>query len=65
METLPAPVVPAGEIKTFGKIGPKYLIGQALRQLEDGDWLVQITVIESGEAVEYRLSHLNNDPMAL
>jgi len=56
--------VPVGKIKTFGKDGPKYQVGQALRQLVDGDWVIQVTLIESGEIVEYRLSRIQDDPEA-
>lgn len=62
--TLPPPV-PVGEIKRFGPFGPKYEVGRALHQLDDGDWVVEITLIESGEKAEYRLTHLSDDPAAL
>ncbi len=59
---LPAP--PTGHIKTFGPLGPKYEVGRPLRKLEDGDWLVEVTIVESGEKTEYRLSRLTADPDA-
>jgi len=58
------PTVPVGKIKSFGYFGPKYEVGHALRQLEDGDWLVEITMVETGEKAEYRLSCLSDDPLA-
>lgn len=58
------PTVPVGKIKSFGPFGPKYEVGPALRQLDDGDWLVEITMVETGEKAEYRLSHLSDDPEA-
>lgn len=58
------PFVPVGKIKSFGPFGPKYEIGQALRQLSDGDWMVEITMVETGEKAEYRLTHLSDDPEA-
>lgn len=58
------PSVPVGKIKSFGLFGPKYEVGQAVRQLDDGDWMVEVTMIETGEKVEYRLTHLINDPEA-
>ncbi|MBX3617490.1 DUF5397 family protein [Nitrosomonas sp.] len=64
MQTTTQPELPIGTIKSFGSIGPKYQIGQALRQLDDGDWLIEITLIETGEKTEYRLTHLMNDPEA-
>lgn len=60
----PSPPVPVGEIKTFGPFGPKYEVGQPLRQLEDGDWMMEITLVETAEKAEYRLTHLIDDPAA-
>jgi hypothetical protein len=58
------PSVPVGKIKSFGAFGPKYEIGKPLRQLDDGDWMVEVVLVETGEKVEYRLTHLNDDPDA-
>ena len=58
------PPIPVGKIKSFGPFGPKYEVGQALRQLDDGDWMIEVTMIESGENAEYRLTHLRDDPEA-
>lgn len=59
-----APPVPVGTIKSFGAFGPKYEVGQALRPLDDGDWMVEVVLVESGEKAEYRLTHVNDDPQA-
>lgn len=59
------PRVPVGLIKSFGPFGPKYEVGSPLRQLEDGDWLVEVTLVETGEKAEYRWEHLAHDPEAL
>ncbi len=59
-----APTVPVGKIKSFGPFGPKYEVGHARRQLDDGDWMVEITMVESGETAEYSLKHLIDDPEA-
>jgi Family of unknown function (DUF5397) len=59
------PPHPLGQIKSFGFFGPKYEVGPVLRQLDDGDSMVEITLVESGEKTEYRLTHLNNDPEAI
>lgn len=56
------PPVPVGKIKSFSHSGPKYEVGQALRQLDDGDGMVDVTMVESGEYVEYRPSGLADDP---
>ena len=61
--TMPPPV-PVGEIKRFGPFGPKYEVGRALHQLDDGDWMVEVTLVESGEKAEYRLTHLSDDSEA-
>lgn len=58
------PPIPIGTIKSFGPFGPKYEVGQALRRLDDGDWMVEVTMIETGEKAEYRWTHLNDDPEA-
>lgn len=58
------PVIPVGKIKTFGSFGAKYEVGKPLRQLESGDWLVQITLVETGETAEYSFARLMNDPEA-
>ena len=58
------PGVPSGKIKSFGPFGPKYEVGPVLRRLEDGDWMVQITLVETGERTEYRLTRLTEDPEA-
>ena len=55
-------LIPIGKIKRFGDSGPKYKVGQALLQLEDGDWLVEIQMVDTGEKSEYRLSHILEDP---
>jgi hypothetical protein len=58
------PPIPVGKIKTFGAFGPKYEVGRPLRQLADGDWLVEITMVETGETAEYRMAHILDDPEA-
>ena len=58
------PSIPVGKIKSFGPFGPKYEVGQALRQLDDGDWMVEVTMVETGEKSEYRLTRLSDDPQA-
>lgn len=63
MSTLGAvPAVPVGKIKSFGAFGPKYEVREALRALDDGDWMVEVMLVETGEKAEYRLTHVNDDP---
>ncbi len=35
-----------------------------LRQLDDGDWLVQVKMVETGETAEYRMTRMYDDPEA-
>lgn len=46
----------------FRAFGPKYEVGPLLRPLEDGDWMVQVKMVETGEGAEYRWAHLLDDP---
>jgi len=32
--------------------------------LDDGDWMIEVTLIETGEKTEYRLARALNDPEA-
>ena len=61
----PLPAIPVGRIKSFGPLGSKYQVGHATRQLPCGDWMVEVTMIETGEKTEYRLTRLNDDPEAV
>jgi hypothetical protein len=63
-DVLALPTLPIGKIKSFGAFGPKYEVGRALRQLENGDWMVEIIMVETGETAEYRMTHLLDDPEA-
>lgn len=62
---LAPPPIPIGRIKSFGSFGPKYEVGAPLRQLGDGDWMIEITMVETGEKTEYRRSRLIDDPDAV
>ena len=57
--------IPVGEFKSFGPVGPKYQVGNPLRKMGDGDWMVEVTMVESGEKAEYRLSKIHQDPAAI
>lgn len=57
--------IPIGQIKSFGHVGPKYEVGKPLWKLDDGDWMVDITLVETGEKAEYRLSNILQDPAAI
>lgn len=58
------PPVPAGKIKSFGPLGPKYEVGEVLRRKDDGDCVVEVTLVDSGERAEYRLTRLLEEPEA-
>ena len=59
------PVIPIGKIKSFGPFGPQYEVGPALRQLDDGEWMIEVKMVQSGERAEYRLTHLTKDSEAI
>lgn len=65
MQSVIAPPVPVGKIKSFGPLGPKYEVGRPLRQLPDGDWLIEVKMVETGETAEYRWTRMGNDPEAV
>lgn len=50
--------------KRFGADGPPYEVGRPLRKLGDGDWLVEVTMVETGEKTACRLSRIAEDPDA-
>ncbi|AAC22109.1 TPA: DUF5397 domain-containing protein [Haemophilus influenzae] len=56
--------IPTGCIKQFGQFGVPYVVGEVAEFLPDGDVLVNITLLQSGEKDIYRLSHLLEDPEA-
>ncbi len=58
------PAVPLGKIKQFGPVGPQYEIRRVLRPVDDGDWLLEIKLVDSGEIADYRYSHMLDDPEA-
>lgn len=57
------PSVPTGSIRSFGEVGPRYEVLDVSRPLEDGDWMVNILLLETGEETEYRRTRLLNDPV--
>ncbi len=53
-----------GQFRTFGDLGPAYKVLAPVRQIDDGDWLLRIQVIETGEELDYRYTHALGDPKA-
>lgn len=64
-QKIETPHVPTGAFKTIGERGPKYEVGDLLYMDLHGDWMVKITLLESGEETEYDLSSILEDPEAL
>jgi len=58
------PPVPTSAVKKFGPLGQRYVVGQPIRQIEDGDWYVEVTIVDTGEKIEYRRTLLLQDPDA-
>ena len=57
-------VLPAARFRRFGAVGPVYEIIGSIEALPDGDQLLRVRVLESGEEVEYRRSRADKDPEA-
>lgn len=53
-----------GQFRTFGLFGPAYRILEPIKQAENGDWLLRIQVLETGEETEYPYSQASSDPEA-
>ena len=65
MEAIIAPPpLPVGKIQSFGPCGPQYEVGPALRPLENGDRMIEITMVVSGEKAEYCMTRMHDDPEA-
>jgi hypothetical protein len=48
--------------RRFGLMGPVYEIVGTGKSLTDGDRVMKIRVLESGEEIDYRLSEVLEDP---
>ena len=51
-----------GTWRRFGPVGPVYEILSADAELSDGDRMMRVRVVETGEEVAYRLSDILDDP---
>lgn len=63
---VPSPTLPSNLVGTwrrFGVAGPVYEIVSAGTDLPDGDRLMRVRVVESGEEVDYRYSEILVDPL--
>ena len=59
---MPQPANLVGTWRRFGAVGPVYEIISAGTELPDGDRLMRIRVVETGEEVDYRLAEILDDP---
>lgn len=60
---IPQPAKLVGTWRRFGPVGPVYEIVGAGSELADGDWMMRIRVIETGEEVDYRFTDVLDDPV--
>lgn len=56
--------IPTGAIKQFGAFGVPYIVEDMAEKLPNGDILVNITLLETGQKDLYTLSQLLQDPEA-
>ena len=61
---LPQRANSVGTWRRFGAVGPIYEIVGAGRESPNGDYLMRIRVVESGEEVDYRLGDMLDDRRA-
>ncbi len=59
---LPGPQALLGTYRRFGPVGPVYEVAAVIRELDDGDTLMKIIVVQTGEEAEYRYTHVLDDP---
>lgn len=59
---MPQPANLVGTWRRFGAIGPVYEIISSGTELSDGDRLMRVRVVETGEEVDYRLAEILDDP---
>lgn len=64
VKTMNTVQIPTGTIKTFGQLGIPYEVGEPAQELPDGDILVNIILVQTGEKELYKLSKLLQDPDA-
>ncbi len=51
-----------GTWRRFGPVGPVYEILRVDRELENGDCLMRVRVVETGEEIGYKLTDILDDP---
>jgi hypothetical protein len=60
---IPQPSSLVGTWRRFGAVGPVYEIVAAGKELADGDRLMRVRVVETGEEVDYRFTEILDDPV--
>jgi hypothetical protein len=51
-----------GAERCFGMLGPTYEIAEAGKVIPDGDRMMRVRVLETGEEVDYKLTDILDDP---
>lgn len=59
---IPQPSSLIGTWRRFGAVGPVYEIIDTADELPNGDRMMRVRVIESGEEVDYRFTDILDDP---
>ncbi len=54
-----------GSFRRFGESGPVYRILGKQEELPDGEVMLRVQVVETGEEASYRLSRAIEDPVAI
>ncbi|WP_439816351.1 DUF5397 family protein [Zavarzinia sp. CC-PAN008] len=62
MDIVPTPTRMVGTYRRFGLLGPVYQVVDVADELPDGDVLLHVRVLESGEELDYRYSRAIDDP---
>lgn len=52
-----------GKYRRFGESGPVYKILAEDTTLPDGEIMLRVQLVETGEEAQYRLSHAIDDPV--
>lgn len=59
---VPTPEKLVGTFRRFGLYGPVYEVLAVGDTASDGDVFLTVRVVESGETLPYRFTHIVNDP---
>ena len=56
-------VIDKGKYRRFGECGPVYKILGEAETSPDGEVMLRVQLVETGEEAQYRLSHAIDDPI--